>query len=145
MAAVPGSDNYHLSLPSKWQVYFDRNEVNLKSHQLLWADWKFDDIDNNDEVLFSTLTQFRELVSHTKVFDHWRTCLNYIEKKNVDTFTFLVCSAAYARDLIPKLWPFKKRMVWKVYVYCTDDSQDQFKWLEPYNGVSRILIYVVRY
>jgi hypothetical protein len=142
--AVEGANKYHLYFPSKWQVYFNRDEENHESHQLLWADWKLDDIDINDEELFSTLTQFRQLVNYTKAFDHWRTCLDYIEKKNTDEVTFLVCSAGYAKDIVRKLWPFKKMMVWKVYVYCTEDPQNQLEWLECDDGVSKFLIHEVR-
>jgi hypothetical protein len=137
-----GIDHYHLSFPPKWQSYFDRNEVNLESYQLIWADRQLEEIEINEEELFSTLKKFRELVNHTKAFDHWRICFNYIQKKKADTFTFLVCSAAYAKDLVPKLCPFTEAKVWKVYVYCAEgDRHNQFEWLEDYNRVSKVWIH----
>jgi hypothetical protein len=144
MATVE-ANNYDLSFPPEWQTYFDRGEVNLESYRLLWADQKLDDIEINEEELFFTSTQFHQLVNHTKVFDHWRTCLDYIEKKDADTFTFLICSAAYAKDMVLKLWPFEKVKVWTVYVYCAEDRKNQLEWLEHYNSVSKILIHVLRF
>lgn len=145
MAAVAGTYAYHLSFPPQWQVYFNRNEPNLESHQLLWADRRLDDININGEELFSTLTQFHQLVNYTKAFDHWRTCLDYIKKTDDDTSTFLVCSVAYAKGIIPQLHFLEKITVWRVYVYCPEGLQNQLEYLERNSSVSMIWIHRVRY
>ena len=117
------TQNYNLiGLPPKWHPYFDRHDVNLESHQLLWADINLSELED-EEKIFSTLTKFRQLVNYTKAFDNWKYCLRHIEKCH-DTYTFLVCSAHYAMDIVPKLWPFKKTNVWKVYIYCEDEVFD---------------------
>jgi hypothetical protein len=118
--------NYDLiGLSPKWHPYFDRHDVNLESHQLLWADIKLSELEDENEI-FSTLTKFRQLVNYTKAFDHWNNCLRHIEKCHV-TFTFLVCSALYAKVIVPKLWVFRKTNVWKVYIYCEDELFDMEK------------------
>ena len=66
---------------------------------------------------------FVNIVNYTKAFDGWKSCLRHIEKCH-DTFTFLVCSARYAQDIVPKLCSFEKTNVWKVYIYCEDGVFD---------------------
>ena len=116
------ANNNSFDLPLKWHPYFSRNDVNLESYQLLWTDIKLSELEDEEEI-FSTLTEFRRLVNYTKAFDSWRLCLKYIEEHQ-STFTFLVCSASYARELIPKLRLLSKTNVWKVYIYYKDEKFD---------------------
>ena len=104
-----------IGLEPKWHPFFDRNDVNLESHQLLWADIKLSELEDGDNI-FDTLTKFHQLINYTKAFDHWRKCLEYIQKCH-DTYTFLVCSNLYAEDILPKLELSGKTNVWKVYIY----------------------------
>ena len=123
--------NWDLSgLSSKWHPYFNRQEVNLESHQLLWADIKLSELEDENEI-FTALTKFRQLVHYTKAFDNWKNCLRHIEKCH-DTFTFLVCSVLYAKDIVPGLWRLEKTNVWKVYIYC-ENKESGMKTLEFVN------------
>ena len=110
---MEGAISSNFGLEPKWDPYFNREDSNLESHQLLWLDSKLSEL---EDTIFNTLTKFRQLVNYTKAFDYWRYCLKYI-KKCRDTFTFLVCSSRIASDIIPELQPFMKTNVWKIYIY----------------------------
>ena len=139
-----GADYSDYSFPLKWKSYFDRTEANLESHQLLWTDQHLGDIEINEEELYGTLTHFRELVHHTRAFDHWNACAEYIRQRNAATFTFLVCSTAHAKQLVSNLSPFTETKVWKLYVYCKREKQKSSDWLEEYNWVSDDCIYAAK-
>ena len=137
------ADDVYDSLVSPlWRLYFDRRQANLESHQLLWLDVRLsgaggDDDDVQDAELYSTITRFRQLVNFTRAFDHWRLCLKNIEKKS-DAFTFLVCSPAYANDIVPRLFDYTQPNVWKVYVYCQTDNTIDPNFLKKYGKVSEM-------
>lgn len=119
--ATGGTNNPHLiGLDPKWHPFFDREDINYESYQLLWVDIQLSELEDEDKVL-TTLTKFRKLVNYTKAFDHWRICLKYIEKSE-NISTFLVCSAGYAKDIARELLFLAKTMVWKVYIYCKSNE-----------------------
>lgn len=120
MAATISLNSSLFGLDPKWHPYFDRQDFNLESHQLLWLDSKLSELEDEDKIL-DTLTKFRQLINYTKAFDHWRYCLKHIEKSN-DTCTFLVCSNRITADIIPQLQPFTQTNVWKIYVYGENET-----------------------
>jgi hypothetical protein len=134
MAAA--ADDYLSYVPLEWHPYFDRRQPNLESHQLFWLDERIENID--DDAILSTLTKFRRLVNYTKAFDHWRTCLKHIQKS--DTHTFLVCSASYAKSILPEVWSFRPEVVWKVYVYYEEEENCHLECLECCDKVSSGLL-----
>lgn len=113
-AAIPFNSSLY-GLEPKWHRYFDREDSNPESYQLLWLDMKLSELEDEDTIL-NTLTKFRQLVNYTKAYDSWKNCLRYIEKCH-DTYTFLVCSSKFAGEIIPLLKPFAKTNVWKIYIY----------------------------
>lgn len=138
MAKPVGVGNYCLTLSPEYHTYFDRDETNLESYQLLWADLKIENIDIDDGNIRSTLAKFRQLVNYTKAFDHWRTCLNYIKTKSNYTYTFLVCSAAYAEQIFSELCDSDNMNVWKIYVYGAENQPNLMSWPKYYIVVSEI-------
>lgn len=125
-------DDYLSDLPQEWRYYFERRQLNLESHQLFWVDQRVEDTD--DDTILPTLTKFRRIINYTKAFDHWRTCLKCIQRGN--TNTFLVCSVSYAKDILPQLWQFRAKVLWKVYIYCEIGKECFPEWLQSYDKVS---------
>lgn len=118
----------HLS--QNHRPFFDCEQANLESHQLLWLDRKVTDI--HEVGIFTTFARFRKLVNYTKGFDNWRECLQHIQ--NTDTITFLVCSGVFGKLIVPGL-QFSVGKMWKVYIYCEDRQYHQ-EWVNDYDNVS---------
>jgi hypothetical protein len=116
--------------------FFDRERVNLDSHQLLWCDSNISGLTENTGSTV-TINELRKIVDYTKLFDNVDECHQFI-KQTGDTITFLICSAQFAECLIPYIHDLKN--VKSIYVYCPNN---QSQWSTKSSKVSLIISVVI--
>jgi hypothetical protein len=110
---------------SRHHHLFNRERINLESHQLIWLDTRV----KSDEI---TLQSLRKIVDYTKVFDNIDECLFYIKQTN-STVTFLVCSGQLGEIFTLKVHDLNN--IYAIYIYCQNKEYHQ-KWASKYSKVS---------
>ncbi|CAF4059940.1 unnamed protein product [Rotaria sordida] len=112
---------------SRYNHLFNRERVNLESHQLIWLDanWKKDK---------TTLENLRKIVDYTKIFDNMDECLVYINQTDT-TVTFLICSGQMGETFTSKVHHFDS--IYAIYIYCQNKEYHQ-KWASKYSKVRQV-------
>ncbi len=110
---------------------FDRECVNLESHQLIFFDKNANNIEQQHETLF-TLEELRKIVNYTKFINNVDEVLQHIEQTK-DTTTFLVCSGSLGQIIVPQIHDLNN--IQSIYVYC-HNKQYYKQWSEDYYKVS---------
>ncbi|CAF1059361.1 unnamed protein product [Didymodactylos carnosus] len=113
---------------------FNRERVNLESHQLIWLDHNVSS--NNDINTSTTFEGLGKIVAYTKLFHDIEGCLQYIERTK-DTATFLVCSGKLGQALIPQIHNLKT--IWLTYIYYHNKQYHQ-QWASNYSKVRLIML-----
>jgi hypothetical protein len=108
---------------------FNREKVNLESHQLVWADAN---INNGSTDSVVTLQELRKIIDYTRLFDNVEVCKTYIEQ-SYDTTTFLVCSGQLGEQLVPLIHGLKH--ILSIYIYCLNKEYHQL-WALHYSKVT---------
>ncbi|CAF3866295.1 unnamed protein product [Rotaria magnacalcarata] len=119
--------DFHYTSDTEHRQVFNRRQVNLESHQLVWLDPDF----NRDSTI--SIKNLRNIIDYTRVFDNGEDCLKYIEKTQ-DTTTFLVCSKELAQRFIPEIHQLQH--VLRIYVEST--SENQQPWFSNYPKVIEV-------
>ncbi|CAF5160229.1 unnamed protein product, partial [Rotaria magnacalcarata] len=68
---------------------FDREKINLESHQLVWLDPTVDR--NQESDTLASLENLRKIVDYTKLFNNVEQCQQFIEQTKTTT-TFIITS-----------------------------------------------------
>ncbi|CAF1377734.1 unnamed protein product [Didymodactylos carnosus] len=111
---------------------FNRERVNLESHQLVWLD---PNVNNSNESESSiTIEDLRKIIDYTKLFDNVEECQQYIVQTK-DTTTFLVISEQLGQILIPQIHHLKN--IWIIYVYCHNTEYHQ-PWASHYSKIKQV-------
>ena len=110
--------------------FFDRNCINLESHQLILLDKNISDIKQDETVL--TLEELRKIVDYTKFINHIEEAVQYIEQTK-QTATFLICSSSLGQIIVPQIHALEN--IQSIYMYCRD-KQYRKQWSEDYTKVS---------
>ncbi|CAF1536898.1 unnamed protein product, partial [Adineta ricciae] len=104
------------------QFFFDREQINLESHQLVWL----------GPLITLSVKTVRKVIDYTKVFDNVKECLTYIEKNKISTTIFLViASSELGKLLIPQITDFNN--IWSIIIYEVDTSHSE--WISNYPKV----------
>jgi hypothetical protein len=109
-----------------YQEFFNRERVNLETHQLIWCD----EIDDNSEYSVSA-DELRKIVDYTRLYNDVQECQQHL-KRTSDTTTFLVCSCMIGKRLIPIIHKLKNIRL--IYVFCHNKQIHQ-EWNNSYNKV----------
>ncbi|CAF0914997.1 unnamed protein product [Adineta ricciae] len=107
--------------------FFDRERINLESHQLMFLNTE------PDQLLF-TLNQLRQIVDHTRITDTIDETLQAIQQ-TTDTTTFLICFVHLGEILIPQIHTFEN--VRSIYIYCHSQPYDE-QWLNEYPKIKNV-------
>ncbi|CAF0946668.1 unnamed protein product [Didymodactylos carnosus] len=110
---------------------FNRERVNLESHQLVWLNDNVNKSNDNDTTLKEDL---RKIVDYTKLFDNVEQCLQYIEETK-DSITFLVCSEQFGEILVPQIYHLQN--IWSIYIYCHNKEYHQ-NWTTNYSKIKQV-------
>lgn len=111
-------------------IVFDRDRINLDSHQLVWLDANV--YNAGDENSTTTIASLRQIIDYTKLFDTVESCQQYLENKQNTSQTFLVTSGQLGEILIPKIHHLDNIII--VYVYCQNKDYHQ-TWTSKYPKV----------
>ncbi|CAF1421683.1 unnamed protein product, partial [Didymodactylos carnosus] len=111
---------------------FDREKVNLESHQLVWFGLNVDRNEKSDTIV--TLEGLRKIVDYTKIFDDVEQCQQYIEQTK-DTITFLVTSDHRGEQLVSRVHNLNR--VSSIYIYCLNKEYHQ-KWASNYSKIKQV-------
>jgi hypothetical protein len=96
--------------------YFDREHVNLESHQLILLDKNVNNA-GEDEILF-LLEELRKVVKYTKFINNVEEALQFIEQTK-DTKTFLVYSGCLDQIIVSQIHVLKN--IRSIYIYCHEE------------------------
>ena len=103
------SDVQNISFGDPYRV-FDRNSLNLDSHQLIWFGMRDT----------TSIQNLRKIIDYTKVFNSIQECKKYIEVTNNSTTTFFVCSKLIAEEIISQIHHFESVKT----IYVVDENQE---------------------
>ncbi|UJR11417.1 hypothetical protein I4U23_015597 [Adineta vaga] len=109
---------------------FDRERLNLESHQLVWCDNHVHDGLNGD----LTISKLREIVDYTKFFDNQDSCKHYLQESQY-VVCFLVCSDNIGKQLIPEIHHLQN--IRSIFVY-SQNSEHLQSWPSSYTKVKKV-------
>ena len=95
-------DEFRASVSLKTSVpsySFDREQINLESHQLVWCDIR--DKSLTAEEMAEIVNKLRKIVDYTQIFNDVNECEDYLEDAS-ETDTFLVCSGEVGKKLMTR-------------------------------------------
>jgi hypothetical protein len=107
---------------------FDRNQINLESHQLIWLDINVHRTESTDLTIL-TVKDLRQIVDYTKQFDNPEDCEEYLINKGSSYSTFFIGSGQIDQKIIEKFNKFPN--LHKMYIFS--------KHIEDHNQVRRRL------
>ncbi|CAF0920489.1 unnamed protein product [Adineta ricciae] len=96
MDEVSVSVSLTTSIPS---YSFDREEINLESHQVVWCD--IQDKSLAEEETTEIGSRLRKIVDYTRFFNDVNECEDYLEETS-KTNTFLICSGEVGKALMTR-------------------------------------------
>jgi hypothetical protein len=94
---------------------FNRERVNLESHQLVWCNINVNITTNAEPI--ATLEDLRKIVDYTKLFNSVEECQQHLTQ-TTDSVTFLVCSDELGKKMIPEIYQLNN--ISSIYIYCRD-------------------------
>lgn len=110
--------------------FFDRNSINLESHQLIFLDKNSTDSGQDKPIV--TLEELRKIVDYTKVINNVEEALQYMEQTQKTT-TFLVCSDDLGQIIVPQIHLLEN--IRSIYIYCSDEQYHK-QWSTDYTKVN---------
>lgn len=106
---------------------FDRERLNLESHQLVGCDIHI----LGDLTEDTTLAALRQIVDYTKLFGSGESCKHYLQETQ-HIVSFLICSDKIGEHLIPEIHHFHN--IRSIYVYSQNSEYHQ-QWPSQYTKV----------
>ncbi|CAF3375458.1 unnamed protein product [Rotaria socialis] len=111
---------------------FDREKINLESHQLVWLDPTVDR--NQESDALASLENLRKIVDYTKLFNNVEQCQQFIEQTKVTT-TFITTSDDLGEQLVSNVYNLKN--VYSIYIYNTTNNYQQ-EWISNYSKIKQV-------
>ncbi|CAF1036125.1 unnamed protein product [Didymodactylos carnosus] len=101
--------------------FFDREQINLESHQLVWL----------GHLVTLTIENLRKVIDYVKVFDNAKECLTYIEEAKLSTIFLVIPSSESGELFISQITDFKN--IWSVIVY--DFEANHSEWISNHSKI----------
>ena len=117
-------DNTSTTSSSVRSRLFDRERLNLESHQLVYCATYAQDSITED----ITLSELRQIIDYTKCFNNDKSCKRYLQETQ-HIVSFLICSDNISKELIPEIHYLHNIRL--IYIYSRNDEHDQ-QWLSKY-------------
>ncbi|CAF4271617.1 unnamed protein product [Rotaria magnacalcarata] len=111
---------------------FDREKINLESHQLVWLDPTVDR--NQESDTLASLENLRKIVDYTKLFNNVEQCQQFIEQTKTTT-TFIITSDDLDEQLVSNVYNLKN--VYSIYIYNTTNNYQQ-EWISNYSKIKQV-------
>jgi hypothetical protein len=112
--------------PAQLSPIFNREQVNLESHQLIWLDVNTNGREHTNSRAI-TIRDLRKIVDYTKLFDNIKNCEQYLNNTTSSCSTFFVFSGKLEQIVMQKFDAFKD--IHKMYIYC--QNKERYKQWTP--------------
>ena len=119
-------DSRRIKVLQAQRLLFDRTQINLESHQLIYLSDPAIGLQDKLDV-----QMLRNIVDYSRVYVDIEACQHYLEN-TCDTTTFLICANRQGERLIPKI--HKQKNIHFIYIQC-ENNRENLSWTSKFEKV----------